>query len=87
MDQMQNTGVDLSLASTQVGHRFDCLALTLEQPFKGCARGWEDQGGALRLGSAAVDVLIEVAPWLRSAGEVELASSGLCLGSCPPQDT
>lgn len=34
MDNMQAAGANLTLCSTQVGHRFDCLAATLEMIFK-----------------------------------------------------
>eukprot|EP00729_Bicosta_minor_P007675 gene7675-31324_t len=46
MDNMQNAGANLTLCSTQVGFRFDCLASTLEMLFKDVdsrpdvERGW-----------------------------------------------
>lgn len=65
MDQMQLIGVDLSLASTQVGHRYDCLSLTLEQPFKDCIAQFENESGPLGLGAAVVEPLVAVLPYLR----------------------
>ena len=34
MDRMGSEGANLTLCTTQVGARFDCLAVTIEQPFK-----------------------------------------------------
>lgn len=61
---------NLALGSKQVGQRHDCLAVTLEQPFKDAAelpdpeRGWSPQR-AQRLGAALLDAVRVVAPRLR----------------------
>jgi murein tripeptide amidase MpaA len=56
----KDTKVNLSLASKYVGHRFGCLALTLEMPFKDNADQPDVQAGwsgarSMRLGA---DVLV-----------------------------
>ncbi|GLC76416.1 hypothetical protein PLESTF_001778300 [Pleodorina starrii] len=61
---------NLSLASKQVGQRFDCLSLTLEMPFKDSLEvpdprvGWSP-GRAKRLGAALLGAINEVAHMLR----------------------
>jgi hypothetical protein len=63
---------NLSLGSNQVAHRFDCLGVTLEQPFKDCvtlsdpAYGWSPKR-CKNLGASLVDVAMHCAPYLRSA--------------------
>lgn len=61
---------NLTLCSKQVGERFGCLAVTLELPFKDNAnlpdpqRGWSTDRSQ-RLGAAALDAVLAVAPRLR----------------------
>ena len=58
------------MAANQVGERFGCLSVTLEQPFKDCfanpdaACGWSPQR-ALRLGASALDAVAAVAPLVK----------------------
>lgn len=60
----------LQVCSNQVGHRFDCLAATLEMPFKDCAsnpdpeRGW-NPARAKMLGASVLEAILYVAPYLR----------------------
>lgn len=60
----------LPLPDVQIGQRFDCLALTLEMPFKDSADlpdprvGWS-AGRAKRLGAAVLGAILEVSPLLR----------------------
>ena len=62
----------LQVCSNQVGHRFDCLAATLEMPFKDCwsnsdpERGW-NPSRAKMLGRSVLEPLLYVAPYLREA--------------------
>eukprot|EP00198_Chlamydomonas_reinhardtii_P004347 XP_001693683.1 predicted protein [Chlamydomonas reinhardtii] len=64
------TTANLGIASKQIGQRFDCLALTLEMPFKDSADlpdprvGWS-AGRAKRLGAAVLGAILEVSPLLR----------------------
>ena len=64
---------NLAICSNQVAHRFDCLGVTLEQPFKDCAsapepvRGWSP-ARAKALGAALVDAANHVRPMLRDDG-------------------
>jgi murein tripeptide amidase MpaA len=64
---------NLSLASKQVGHRFNCLAVTLEMPFKDCLtnpdpiRGWSPDR-SMKLGESLLDALVYVQPYLRADG-------------------
>jgi murein tripeptide amidase MpaA len=61
---------NLDVCTAQVGHRFDCLALTLEMPFKDPVRnlrpatGWNGARSA-ELGAKTVDVIARVAGSLR----------------------
>jgi murein tripeptide amidase MpaA len=61
---------DLSVAANYAGERFDCLALTLEMPFKDAAnnpdpeRGWTPERAA-GLGEHVVATLLECLPALR----------------------
>lgn len=61
---------NLSLCTKQVGHRFGCLAVTLEQPFKDNAdlpdpeQGWSPERSR-RLGAALLQAILQVAPSLR----------------------
>lgn len=61
---------NLSLCSKQVGERFKCLAMTLEQPFKDNAdlpdkkQGWSPERSR-RLGASMLDAVLAVAPKLR----------------------
>lgn len=61
---------DLSVAANYVGERFDCLALTLEMPFKDAAnhpdpeRGWTPERAA-GLGAHVVGSLLACLPALR----------------------
>lgn len=55
----------------QVGQRFDCLALTLEMPFKDSAEaplpalGWSPQRSK-KLGAAMLGAVLEMLPRLRA---------------------
>ena len=61
---------DLSMATNWVGHTFDCLAYTLEMPFKDNHNlpdddfGWNGQR-SLRLGEAVLSAILNVLPELR----------------------
>jgi len=63
----------LTICSNQVSVRFDCLSVTLEQPFKDCKsnpdpdRGWNDRR-AMLLGASLLDPLVYVQPFLRDEG-------------------
>ncbi len=58
-------GANLTMATNAVAHRFDCLSMTLEQPFKDNADlpdagvGWSP-GRAKRLGAAVLDPIADV---------------------------
>lgn len=64
----------LNTCSNQVAARFDCLGVTLEQPFKDCAsnpdptRGW-NPARAKMLGASVLDALLYVHPMLRDETE------------------
>jgi murein tripeptide amidase MpaA len=66
LDQMSSEGANLTLATTQAGARFDCLAVTIEQPFKPVQVGGGDGGGgwdadcSRRLGHATIDAVVDV---------------------------
>lgn len=61
---------NLAICSNQVAHRFGCVALTFEQPFKDCwnspdpVYGWSPQR-AVRLGASTLDAILEILPSLR----------------------
>ena len=62
---------NLSMSTNQIAQRFDCLALTLEQPFKDAANapdpleGWSPER-ARRLGASALFPIMAVLPDLRA---------------------
>ena len=64
----------MMICSNQIGTRFDCLAVTLEMPYKDCMtnpdpkRGWSPARSA-KLGASVLDALNYVYPHLRSEGE------------------
>jgi hypothetical protein len=61
---------NLSICSNQIGHRFDCLSVTFEQPYKDCATmpdptwGWTARR-CCKLGASVVDVVAHCQPFLR----------------------
>jgi murein tripeptide amidase MpaA len=63
-----------NVCSNQIAIRFDCLAATLEQPFKDCLsnpdpeRGW-NPARAKMLGASVLEALSYVAPFLRTDGD------------------
>lgn len=63
-------GATMTMCTTAVAQRFDCLALTLEMPFKDNAdaadpvQGWSP-GRCERLGASAIDALMAVVDELR----------------------
>jgi murein tripeptide amidase MpaA len=67
----KETKVNLTLASKYVGHTFGALSLTLEMPFKDNADlpdeavGWDGKRSK-RLGAAALEAMLAVAPDLRA---------------------
>jgi murein tripeptide amidase MpaA len=64
----------LNIANDQMAHRFDCLSITLEMPFKDCwsypdpERGWSP-ARSRKLGASVLDPLMYVHPYLRADGE------------------
>jgi len=76
---------NLAICSNQVAHRFGCLGVTLEQPFKDCAtrpmpgQGWSP-ARAKRLGAAVLEATDHVRPLLRAEGDFWL------LGGMDPRD-
>ena len=60
----------LNIANDQIAHRFDCLSVTLEMPFKDCLsnpdseRGWSP-ARSRALGSSLCEALIYIHPYLR----------------------
>ena len=64
----------MNVATNQIGNRFQCLAMTLEMPFKDCRsnsdpeRGW-NPARSRQLGAAVVAPLLYVHPFLRSDEE------------------
>ena len=56
MDKMGETGANLTLCSTQLAHRHDCLAMTLEQCF---LPPWTAET-SLRLGADFVPVIADI---------------------------
>lgn len=65
----------LNVCSNQIAARYDCLAATLEMPFKDCMsnpdpeRGWNGARAAM-LGSSVLEALVHVGPHLRSDSAV-----------------
>jgi murein tripeptide amidase MpaA len=63
-----------NVATNAVANRFDCLALTLEMPFKDCLSnpdpeyGWSPNRSRI-LGASVVEALAYVQPYLRASGE------------------
>ncbi len=61
---------DMRIAAHAIGQRYDCLAVTLELPFKDTAgapepvQGWSAER-SLRFGAAALGAALEVLPHLR----------------------
>ncbi|PRW39306.1 zinc carboxypeptidase [Chlorella sorokiniana] len=61
---------NLSLCSKQIGQKFDCLAVTLEMPFKDNAnlpcpeQGWSPER-SMKLGGAMLEAVLAVTPQLR----------------------
>ena len=60
-----------NFANQQIAHRFDCLSVTLEQPFKDCMSNKDEQYGwspsrSRRLGGSLLDAVFKVSPYLRS---------------------
>jgi len=72
----------LYIANDQIAHRFDCLSVTLEMPFKDCLsnsdpeRGWSP-ARARALGASLCDPLLYIQPYLRvdDMDEEEFAKS------------
>ncbi len=72
----------LNIANDQIAHRFDCLSVTLEMPFKNCLsnsdaeRGWSPSRSRA-LGASLCDPLLYVHPYLRvdDQDEEEFANS------------
>jgi murein tripeptide amidase MpaA len=71
----------MNVCSNQIAVRFDCLAATLEMPFKDCLsnpdpeRGWNAARAAM-LGASVLEPLAYVGPFLREEGE--LKNFGAC---------
>jgi len=61
----------MNVATNQIGHRFDCFAVTLEMPFKDCfsnpdpERGWSPARSRL-LGANVLEALDYMQPYLRT---------------------
>ena len=79
---------NLAICSNQIAHRFDCLGVTLEQPFKDCAtnpdpeRGWSPDR-ARNLGASLLEATSHVLPLLRRD---DGASKKPFWESIPPED-
>ena len=64
----------LNVATNQIATRFNCLAVTLEMPFKDCRsnpdpdRGWSPNRSRM-LGASLLDALAYICPYLRVEGE------------------
>ena len=60
----------LNIANDQIAHRFDCLSITLEMPFKDCwsnsdsERGWSP-ARSRTLGASLCEPLLYIRPYLR----------------------
>jgi murein tripeptide amidase MpaA len=65
--------INLAIASRQIAHRFQCLSVTLEMPFKDCLSnpdpiyGWSPDR-ARKLGASLLEALVYVQPYLRMEG-------------------
>mmetsp|Transcript_17507 Transcript_17507/g.35119 ORF Transcript_17507/g.35119 Transcript_17507/m.35119 type:complete len:155 (+) Transcript_17507:1-465(+) len=63
---------NLAICSNQIANKFDCLAVTLEQPYKDCLsnpdpeRGWSPER-CKRLGGSLLDAVAHTVPVLRSS--------------------
>ncbi|VEU39369.1 unnamed protein product [Pseudo-nitzschia multistriata] len=61
----------LNIANDQIAHRFDCLSVTLEMPFKDCRsnsdpeRGWSP-ARSRALGASLCEPLLYIQPYLRA---------------------
>jgi hypothetical protein len=64
----------MNVATNQIANRFDCLAVTLEMPFKDCLtnpdpeRGWNPERSR-KLGGSLLEPLLYVHPLLRDETE------------------
>ena len=64
----------LNVATNQIATRFNCLAMTLEMPFKDCATkpdpeyGWS-QDRSRKLGASVLEPLLYIHPYLRAEGD------------------
>ena len=64
----------MSVCSNQIAYRFDCLAFTLEMPFKDCLsqpdpiRGWNGERASM-LGASLLDPFVYVHPNLRTEND------------------
>jgi murein tripeptide amidase MpaA len=64
----------MNVATNQVCNRFNCLAITLEMPFKDCLsspdpeRGWTP-ARSRKLGASVLEALLYVQPYLRASNE------------------
>lgn len=64
----------MNVATNQIAHRFDCLAITLEMPFKDCRSqpdpdyGWTP-ARCRKLGASVLEAMVYVQPYLRAEGE------------------
>jgi murein tripeptide amidase MpaA len=64
----------MNVASNQVANRFDCLAITLEMPFKDCLSNPDPEFGwtparSRNLGASVLEPLEYIHPYLRAEGE------------------
>ena len=64
----------MNVATNQISQRFDCLAMTLEMPFKDCLTisdpdvGWDPEKSR-KLGASVLEALLYVHPMLRDETE------------------
>merc|ERR1712038_54702 len=64
----------MNVCSNQIAYRYDCLAMTLEMPFKDCMsnpdpeRGWNPQRARM-LGASVLGPLLYVGLYLRAEGD------------------
>ena len=65
-------GANLAVCSNQIAVRYDCLAITLEMPYKDCVtcpdpeRGYTGRRCAA-LGASILDAFMHVKDWLRTS--------------------